>query len=67
MTVPSESVPAWRTRKQQAAKQAEVDTLVRALKVSHGNVDQIATQMGITPRAVRMKLKAQGLRAADYR
>ncbi|EGV17865.1 sigma 54-interacting transcriptional regulator [Thiocapsa marina] len=67
VTAPTESVPAWRTRKQQAAKQAEVDTLTRALRVSHGNVDQIATQMGITPRAVRMKLKAQGLRAADYR
>jgi DNA-binding NtrC family response regulator len=67
MTAPTESVPAWRTRKQQAAKQAEVETLTRALMISRGNVDQIATQMGITPRAVRMKLKAQGLRAADYR
>ncbi|WP_296700639.1 sigma-54 interaction domain-containing protein [Thiocapsa sp. UBA6158] len=67
VTTPSESLPAWRTRKQQAAKQAEVETLTRALRVSRGNVDQIATQMGITPRAVRMKLKAQGLRAADYR
>lgn len=63
----SESVPSWRTRKRQAAKQAEIDTLTQALRASRGNVDQVAAQMAITPRAVRMKLKAQGIRAADYR
>jgi transcriptional regulator with PAS, ATPase and Fis domain len=63
----SESVPSWRTRKRQAAKQAEIETLTQALRASRGNVDQVAAQMAITPRAVRMKLKAQGIRAADYR
>jgi DNA-binding NtrC family response regulator len=63
----SESVPSWRTRKRQAAKQTEIETLTQALRASRGNVDQVAAQMAITPRAVRMKLKAQGIRAADFR
>jgi DNA-binding NtrC family response regulator len=68
---PAESVvdagDSWRTHKRRAAKEAEASALVSALQRSQGNVDEVAEVMGITARAVRMKLKSHGLSARDFR
>jgi DNA-binding NtrC family response regulator len=59
--------PAWRLHKQRAAKEAEAGALIAALERAEGDVCIVADRMGITPRAVRMKLKAHGLSARDFR
>ena len=58
---------SWRSRKQRAAREAEAQTLITALRRSHGKVSDVADQMGITARAVRMKLRAHGISAQNFR
>ena len=38
-----------------------------ALARARGNVSEVARQMGITPRALHMKLRTHGIVAAPYR
>jgi DNA-binding NtrC family response regulator len=58
---------SWRVHKQTAAKEAEAGALIAAMKRGGGDVVKVADLMGITPRAVRMKLKTHGLTASDFR
>ena len=56
-----------RQLKKQAALEAE-DKLIREALTHHlGNVSAVARSMGITPRAVHLKLKAHGIDAGTYR
>jgi len=57
----------WRARKRRAAEQAEAESLVAALRRCRGHVAQVAEELGITARAVRMKLRTHGLNAAQFR
>jgi len=57
----------WRQAKRHAAAQAEIGTLTVALRECHGSVTDVAKALGITPRAVRMKLRAHGLNATAFR
>jgi len=41
--------------------------LTAALRECHGSVTDVAKALGITPRAVRMKLRAHGLNATAFR
>ncbi len=59
--------PTLRKVKRDAAMQAESGIMVDALVTHRGNVSAVARVMGITPRAVHMKLKAHGLKAEDFR
>jgi len=52
---------------QQAAREAENKLIVQALKQCNGNVSALARSMGVTPRAVHMRLKSLGISAAAYR
>jgi len=45
----------------------EARVMEDALSRARGNVSAVARQMGITPRAVHMKLRSHGIDAADYR
>lgn len=62
-------VPANRLRdaKRHAALEVEVRMIEDALGRARGNVSEVARQMGITPRALHMKLRAHGIAAATYR
>jgi DNA-binding NtrC family response regulator len=62
-----EAGSSWRAHKERAAKDAEAGALLAALQRSRGNVAEVAASMGITPRAVRMKLKVHGLTAHSFR
>jgi DNA-binding NtrC family response regulator len=52
---------------QRAARDAENKVMIQALKQCGGNVSALARAMGITPRAVHMRLKSLGISAAVYR
>ena len=52
---------------QRAAREAENKVIVQALKQCNGNVSALARSMGVTPRAVHMRLKSLGINAAAYR
>jgi DNA-binding NtrC family response regulator len=56
-----------RDAKRRAAMEVEVRVIEDALARARGNVSAVARQMGITPRAVHMKLQAHGIKAATYR
>jgi DNA-binding NtrC family response regulator len=56
-----------RDAKRHAAMEVEVRMIDDALARAHGNVSEVARQMGITPRALHMKLRAHGIAAATYR
>ena len=57
----------WRERKRRVAQQAEAEYLISTLRRCRGNVAQVAQELGITARAVRMKLRAHDLTAANFR
>jgi DNA-binding NtrC family response regulator len=56
-----------RQLRQRASREAENKMMVQALKQSDGNVSAVARSMGITARAVHMRLKTLGIDAAAYR
>ncbi|MHB8886587.1 MAG: sigma 54-interacting transcriptional regulator [Methylovirgula sp.] len=56
-----------RELRQRAARAAENKVIVRALKQCNGNVSAVARSIGVTPRAVHMRLKSLGINAAVYR
>jgi DNA-binding NtrC family response regulator len=56
-----------RELRQEAARKAETKVMMQALKKYDGNVSAVARSMGITPRAVHMRLKSLGINAAAYR
>jgi DNA-binding NtrC family response regulator len=56
-----------REAKKRAAMAVEARVMEDALSRARGNVSAVARQMGITPRAVHMKLRSHGIDAADYR
>lgn len=56
-----------RDAKRQAAMRVEAEVITEGLAQFRGNVSAVARFMGITPRAVHMKLKAHGIDAAVYR
>lgn len=56
-----------RDARQRASREAESKVMVEALKQCDGNVSAVARAMGITPRAVHMRLKSLGISAAIYR
>jgi DNA-binding NtrC family response regulator len=58
---------ALREAKKRAAMEVEARVIEDALARVQGNVSAVARQMGITPRAVHMKLRAHGIDAATYR
>ena len=58
---------ALRDAKRQAAMKVEATVITEGLTQFHGNVSAVARLMGITPRAVHMKLRAHGIDAAVYR
>ena len=53
--------------KKRAAMEVEARMVEDALARAQGNVSAVARQMGITPRAVHMKLRAHGIDPATYR
>lgn len=57
----------WRARKRRAADQAEAASLTAALSRRRGNVSEVAEDLGITARAVRMKLRNHALDPARFR
>ena len=56
-----------REAKKRAALEVEARVIKDALAKARGNVSAVARQMGITPRAVHMKLRAHSIDAATYR
>ena len=56
-----------REAKKRAAMEVEARVIKDALARARGNVSAVARQMGITPRAVHMKLRAHSIDAATYR
>ena len=56
-----------RDAKKRAAMEVEARVIEHALASAGGNVSAVARQMGISPRAVHMKLRAHGIDAASYR
>jgi DNA-binding NtrC family response regulator len=56
-----------REAKKRAAMAVEARVMEDALARARGNVSAVARQMGITPRAVHMKLRSHGIEAAAYR
>jgi DNA-binding NtrC family response regulator len=56
-----------RDLRQHAARAAEAKVMVQALKRCDGNVSAVARTMGITPRAVHMRLRSLGIDAAAFR
>jgi DNA-binding NtrC family response regulator len=61
-----EAIPL-RQIKRDALQKAELAAMEEALARFHGNVSAIARAMGITPRAVHMKLRTYRLKAEAYR
>ena len=57
----------WLEHKQNAVNQAEKTFLESTLSQSKGNVKKVAETMGISPRAVYLKLKKHQINAAVYR
>lgn len=56
-----------REEKKRAAMQVEARFIEDALAKERGNVSAVARLMGITPRAVHMKLRAHGIYAGNFR
>jgi len=56
-----------RDARKRASREAESKVMVQALKQCGGNVSAVARVVGITPRAVHMRLKSLGIKAAAYR
>jgi DNA-binding NtrC family response regulator len=56
-----------RALRHRAAREAENKAIVEALKECNGKVSLAARAMGISSRAVHMRLKLLGIRASDYR
>lgn len=56
-----------RDAKKQASMEVEVKVISDALARTQGNVSEAARQLGITPRAVHMKLRHHGINASAYR
>ncbi len=56
-----------RDAKKHAAMEVEARMIDDALARARGNVSEVARQMGVTPRALHMKLRAHGIVAAPYR
>ena len=61
------SMESLREAKRRAAMAVEARVMEDALARTQGNVSAVARQMGITPRAVHMKLRSHGIDAASYR
>lgn len=57
----------WQQLREQALDKVEKQYLIAALQRHAGNVENIANEMAITPRAVYHKLKRHGLSPSDYR
>jgi len=53
--------------RRRAARGAEAEAMIETLKQCGGNVSAVARRVGITPRAVHMRLKSLGIKAATYR
>lgn len=53
--------------KKNAALRAELDLIREVMTLHHGDINAAARMMGVTPRAVHMKLKAHGMSARDFR
>lgn len=53
--------------RQHAGHAAEAQAIVQALKRCQGNVSAVARAIGITPRAVHMRLRTLGIDASSYR
>ena len=56
-----------RDAKRQAAMKVEAEVITEGLSQFRGNVSAVARLMGITPRAMHMKLRTHGIDAAVYR
>ncbi len=56
-----------RTLRQRAAREAETTAIVQALRHCEGDVKAVAHSLGVTPRAVHMRLKSLGIRPASFR
>ena len=56
-----------RELRRKVTREAETKAMVQALERYNGNVSAVARSMRITPRAVHMRLKSHGIRAAAYR
>ncbi len=56
-----------RELRQRVAREAENKLIAQVLKRCNGNVSAVARSMGVTPRAVHMRLKSLGINAAAYR
>lgn len=70
VAVPAEATPnvhRLQDYKRQASLEAEARMLTETLARTQGNVSEAARRMGITPRAVHMKLRAHGIDASVYR
>ena len=50
-----------------ATRELETRTIKEALARAGGNVSAVAREMGVTPRALHMKLRGLGITAAPYR
>ncbi len=61
-----QSIPLRQIRRD-AARDVEAKVIEDALTRFRGNVSAVARAMGITPRAVHMKLRTYRLKAGDYR
>ena len=53
--------------RQRAAHAAEAKVIIQRLKSCDGNVSAVARSMGITSRAVHMRLRSLGINAATFR
>ena len=58
---------SWQEIRDKALEQVERGFLTEALHHHQGNVEKIAATMGITPRAVYLKLKNHGLSPSEFR
>ncbi len=63
----TESGQGWKDRRRRAIETEERLYLVESLSRHHGSIQRVAADMGLTTRAVYMKLRSYGLKPADYR
>ncbi|MGR8978600.1 MAG: sigma 54-interacting transcriptional regulator [Gammaproteobacteria bacterium] len=57
----------WNIYKQNTLSEAEQNFLNQSLLMHRGNIKKVAAEMGITPRAVYVKLKKYGITAGRFR
>ena len=63
----SEKNASFREVKKKAADEAEIRFILDSLVTYQGNVSEVARSMGISRRAVHLKLKSHGIDANSYR